>query len=220
MTLFMNKVNNLLRLLLQTLARAFSYKLLDYGLLSRDNTLMQQFQNGLYYKPGSKVLTYLLAQALVPVVIVDVLLVLAIIFIQNSVAVSPTLTSMLPFSPSLITHYGLPIVIVGGVVIALIGGITAWTNYASVRFMFDEFAFHIERGLVSRSAIAIPFKQIQNVSHEQSMNEKMLGIVRVVIETAGTNDVASAKSDGLLPLLDIATAQMLETELLRRSSGK
>ena len=86
--------------------------------------------------------------------------------------------------------------------------------------MFDEFAFHIERGLMSKNSIAIPFRQVQNVNHEQSFSEKMWGVARVVVETAGTDDVKNSHSDGLLPLLDVDTAQMLEQELLRRSSGK
>lgn len=161
-----------------------------------------------------------MATAILPTFFSSGLICVGLWFLKNALTASPVLLSMLPFSPNILTHYGLPVVIIGGVIIASIAALSAWTRYTSVRFMFDEFAFHVERGLVSRSEIAIPFRQIQNVNHEQSMTEKMWGMVHVVVETAGTDESKSAQSDGLLPLLDIGTAQALERELLKRSSGK
>ena len=87
--------------------------------------------------------------------------------------------------------------------------------------MLDEFSFHVQRGILSKSDIAIPYKQIQNVNREQNFNEKMLGIAHVVIETAGTDDSESnAKSEGVLPILNSALATSLEKELLKRTSNK
>jgi putative membrane protein len=181
---------------------------------------MQQFQNGLQYKPGGKVLVYFIVSRLVPIVVVLFILGIALSFLQSLVLASPSLIHLLPFHASQITKTGLPALIVFGIVAILFIVIGAWIEYASVKFMFDDFAFHIEHGLISKSEIAIPFRQIQNVSHQQTLGEKMWGIVRVIVETAGTDDMRNARSGGVLPVLDADLAFALEQELLRRSSGK
>ena len=181
---------------------------------------MPQFQNGLYYKPGSTVLSYLIVSQVVPIIFVFIVLGIGLSFLQNAVIANPTIAGALPFSPTAIMGTGLPIVIVAGSIFCVLLALMAWTRYSSVQFMFDDFAFHIEHGIISKSEIAIPYRQIQNVNHEQTFSEKMWGIARVIVETAGTDDARSAESDGILPVLDAALAFALEQELLRRSSGK
>jgi putative membrane protein len=114
-----------------------------------------------------------------------------------------------------------PIVIISGILLCLVVFFAGWIKYKSVKFMFDEFSFHVEKGIFSKSEIAIPFKQIQNVNHTQSLSEKMWGVAHIAIETAGTDESNSnARSEGTLPVLDTALAVSLENELLKRGSGK
>jgi uncharacterized membrane protein YdbT with pleckstrin-like domain len=160
------------------------------------------FENGVYYPPGKKVLFYFVFTKLLSVVVIFVILGLLASFTQS-------FSSILPF------------IIISGLLICIIVFTTAWLKYKSVKFMLDEFSFHVQRGILSKSDIAIPYKQIQNVTHEQSFNEKMLGIAHVIIETAGTDESESnAKSEGVLPILDSTLAISLEKELLQKASAK
>ena len=85
--------------------------------------------------------------------------------------------------------------------------------------MFDEFAFRIKKGFLSKTEIAIPYRQIQSINHSQSFNQKMLGIMNIVIETAGENESKDKDNDdSVLPILDASIALSVETELLKRSS--
>ncbi len=178
------------------------------------------FENGLYYKPGKKVLIYFITTRFIPVVIACGIIAVAISFLEKFIVNSPQLAGYIPFDPKLISSYGVPGLVTFGVLVLLFIVLTSYIQYSSVTFMFDEFAFHVSSGLISKSEIAMPYRQIQTVNHAQSFNEKTWGITRVIVETAGTNDAHSAKSWGDLPILDTATAAALEQELLRRASGK
>lgn len=160
------------------------------------------FENGIYYSPGKKVFFYLIFTRLLFVIFFFVIIGLGVSFLQSSNTI-------------------LPIVIVVGILFCCIVFMLGWIKYKSVKFMLDEFSFHVEKGIFSKSDIAIPYKQIQNVNHEQSFNEKILGITHIIIETAGTDESESnAKSEGVLPILDSGLAASLEKELLQRTSNK
>jgi uncharacterized membrane protein YdbT with pleckstrin-like domain len=162
----------------------------------------QTFENGIYYSPGKKVFLYFVSTKLLLVVFFFIIVSLGASFFMNLSAIL------------------LDIIIVG-ILFCLVILIIEWLKYKSVKFMLDEFSFHVQRGILSKSDIAIPYKQIQNVNREQNFNEKMLGIAHVVIETAGTDDSESnAKSEGVLPILNSALATSLEKELLKRTSNK
>jgi uncharacterized membrane protein YdbT with pleckstrin-like domain len=162
----------------------------------------QSFQNGVYYSPGKKVLLYFVLSRLLLIIVVFIIIGIGASFLHG-------------FGPLV------PIVIVVGILLCLIVFLAGWIKYKSVKFMFDEFSFHVEKGVLSKSEIAIPFKQIQNVNHTQSFMEKIWGIEHVAIQTAGTDESgSSARSEGVLPILDAMLAVSLEKELLQRASGK
>jgi uncharacterized membrane protein YdbT with pleckstrin-like domain len=167
-----------------------------------NNLMDRTFENGIYYSPGRKVLWYFVFTKLLAVIILFVILGLGVSFFQGSGAI-------------------LPIIIIVGILACCIVFLIAWLKYKSVKFMLDDFSFHVQKGIFSKSDIAIPYKQIQNVNQEQSFNEKMLHIAHVIIETAGTDESQSnAKSEGVLPILDSALAVSLERELLQKTSNK
>ena len=180
--------------------------------------MQPSFQNGAYYTPGSSVLTYFIISGLSSVVGTFGLLAIAW-YLVHTFAV-PALGSFLPLKV-FDAYYGTGYEVIG--VLALIGCvfslISSAINYYSIRFMFDEFAFHIEKGILSKSEISIPYRQIQNVNHDQTFGERTWGMVRVIVETAGTDDKGiNGESDGVMPLMDASLAATVENELMRRSS--
>src|SRR5258706_15613582 len=104
----------------------------------------QNFENGVYYSPGKKVLLYFVLSRLLLIIIAFAVIGVGVSFLHG-------------FGPLV------PIVIIAGISLCLIVFFAGWIKYKSVKFMFDEFSFHVERGIFSKSEIAIPYKQIQNV---------------------------------------------------------
>jgi uncharacterized membrane protein YdbT with pleckstrin-like domain len=162
----------------------------------------QTFQNGVYYSPGKQVLFYFVFAKLISIVIVFAIIGFGISFLHVSSAI-------------------ILIMIAAGIASCGIAFLIGWMKYKNVMFMLDEFSFHVRKGILSKSEIAIPYKQIQNVNYAQSFNEKMWGIAHVTIETAGTDESASAaKSEGILPVLSTPLAVSLENQLLQKAGGK
>ena len=97
----------------------------------------------------------------------------------------------------------------------------SWLSYLSYQFALQENALMIKSGIIAKKEIAIPYRQIQNVTIEQNIAHRALGMSRIVILTAGHEDATDAKkneSEGILPALDTHLAEMLQAELLKRTS--
>lgn len=159
----------------------------------------------MYYTPGKKVLTYFSSRRVMPVVAVFVLLGFGVHFLEK-------------FSTR-IASKGMLIVIIAGIISCIIAFVTAYMKYKSVQFMFDEFAFHVQKGIIAKSDMAIPYRQIKNVKNSQSLNEKMYGLMHVAVETVGA-DADRSNVEDMLPVMDAGLALALEKELLARTGGK
>ena len=95
-----------------------------------------------------------------------------------------------------------------------------WFIYDSYTFSLSGDAFKIKRGVFTREEIAIPYRQIQDVDIEQDFSYRMLGVSRLVILTAGHGDEKTAgdEAEGILPAIDSALAERLQSELLPRAN--
>ena len=167
----------------------------------------QTFEDGKYYASGKKVLYYFSVRKILPVVIVFIILSIGL-DILNSFLKTNGINNISQF-----------FVIALGIISCLIAFLIAWVKYKNVQFMFDEFSFHIKKGFLSKSEISIPYRQIQYINHSQSLNDKMLGVMKIIIETAGDDDSRdSLKNEGVLPILETNIALSIEKELLKRSN--
>jgi uncharacterized membrane protein YdbT with pleckstrin-like domain len=95
-------------------------------------------------------------------------------------------------------------------------------DYLTYHFMLDENALRIEQGLLNKSEISIPYRQIQDVDLEQSFIHMMLGVARVAVLTAGhegkSPEDTSDDSEIALPIIDKPRAEIIRTELLKRAN--
>ena len=165
------------------------------------------FENGVYYAPGKKVLYYFSVIKILPTIIIFIILILAM-DILNSL-----------FNLKQFINISSGFLIILGFIFCLFFLVLSYIKYKSVEFMFDEFAFSIRKGFLSKSEIAIPYRQIQFINHSQSFNDKMLGVMNITVETAGENDSKEGtKHEGVLPILDKDIAIAIEKELLKRSN--
>ena len=104
--------------------------------------------------------------------------------------------------------------------------ITALIIYSNFYYWVDDHSFHKSSGLIHKQNVSIPYQQIQNVNINRSLTDRVLGLSRVSIETAGNNKEngnggstgsLSASAEGYLPGLDLQTAKLMHDLLLTRA---
>jgi len=104
--------------------------------------------------------------------------------------------------------------------------ITAMVIYSSFYYWVDDHSFHKSYGIIHKKDVSIPYQQIQNVNINRSLTDRMLGLSRISIETAGNNatkdsssNVSSVTSsaEGYIPGVDLQCAKEVHDLLLVRA---
>lgn len=127
--------------------------------------------------------------------------------------------SMLP--ASMISYVGMAdiIVFIFFIIITILSVIVALLNYYSYKFMLGDHAFRITRGILNKEEVNIPYRQIQNININRDIVSRIIGVSRITILTAGFEDKNdTAESEGILPVIDQALAEEIQSELLRRAA--
>ncbi len=113
--------------------------------------------------------------------------------------------------------------LVGGIfslalVVLVVGILYGWLSYITFTFMVDEFALRIKRGILDRTEISIPYRQIQDVDLNQNLLFRIFGLATLAILTAGTEDDKDfGKSEAIFDIIDSNIARVLQKELLSRA---
>ncbi|MDZ7744756.1 MAG: PH domain-containing protein [Candidatus Saccharibacteria bacterium] len=102
--------------------------------------------------------------------------------------------------------------------------ITAQIVFNSFYYSVDETGFKKTHGVVHKHQVTIPYQQIQNVNISRGLADRILGLSRISIETAG--NAAGAKSsvggtitasEGYLPGISLEDAKELHDVLLENA---
>ncbi|MCL6249871.1 PH domain-containing protein [Altererythrobacter sp. KTW20L] len=83
------------------------------------------------------------------------------------------------------------VLVVGVIAAAVLVLVTlgAWLSWRRLRYLVGPEDIRVEQGLISRSARSVPYERIQDVSLEQGLLPRLLGLVEVRFETgAGGKD--------------------------------
>jgi len=91
----------------------------------------------------------------------------------------------------------------------LISLLAAWFQWLRFRFFVGEGEIVIESGVLSRQHRTIPFDRIQDVSIEQGLVSRALGIAKVGFETGAGGKV----NDAILDAIGLDAAQALRTTI-------
>ena len=157
------------------------------------------FTQGIYYKCGRNVYLISLMKRFP-----GVLLGIAVIFIVDFFFFQ--VPHLLGYAILLLLIY-----IVGS-------SLEAWYLYSSHVFMLDDYALHIRSGILNRNEVAIPYRQIQDVTIDESYVERIFGVTELTVMTAGSEDSKKDKASAEFPLIDRVLAVALQEELSKRSS--
>jgi membrane protein YdbS with pleckstrin-like domain len=104
--------------------------------------------------------------------------------------------------------------------------ITASIVYDNFYFSIDETGFQKEHGVIHKHYVSIPYQQIQNVNITRSLLDRVLGLSRICIETAGSSGAARrhvaggsrSKAEAHLPGMTIPEAKKIHDLLLEKAN--
>lgn len=103
-------------------------------------------------------------------------------------------------------------------ILALVGFsfIWAWFVYQNWRFKLEENRILIERGVVTKHKVAIPYERVQNIDIIRGIMARILGLSDLQISTAGYSGVVI--TEGRLPGLSQEIAETLRETILSKIS--
>ncbi|XOB41403.1 MAG: PH domain-containing protein [Candidatus Nealsonbacteria bacterium] len=100
--------------------------------------------------------------------------------------------------------------------------IWAKLTYRFWRYQLTEDAIKIEKGVIWKKYISIPYERIQNVDIYRGILARLLGLSDLQIQTAGYSGGYGRYGGGIegkLPGIDIQTAEQLREDLIKRIKG-
>ena len=165
-----------------------------------------------YQKLGKRTLWLMLSEQAAPSIIIFIAAVALLIAQENNV-----------FAKKIFAAWSLYLVLGAWALFILVFVMTflvAYLTYANYLFMLGDDALKIRRGILAKEEIAIPYRQIQDVDVDQSISDRIWGVARLAILTAGHEEAKEGKEDdseGVLPAIDRALAESLQAELLKRA---
>lgn len=98
----------------------------------------------------------------------------------------------------------------------LISLVAAWLHWLRFRFLVGDDEIVIESGVLARQHRTIPFDRIQDVSIEQGLVSRALGIAKVGFETGA----GGKENDGDLDAIGLDAAQALRATIRAHRSGE
>ncbi len=101
--------------------------------------------------------------------------------------------------------------------------VSARLIYKNSGFSLSPDALLLRRGVFTKEQFAIPYGQIQNIEIERTVYDRLVGISKLTILTAGEENEEQKKGsdpEGVLPAIDRDVALFLERELLRRVNAE
>ena len=93
----------------------------------------------------------------------------------------------------------------------------SWINYISCEYSLDENAFSIRRGIFNKKEVFIPYRQIENINIDQTLNFKMMGVSKLTVDTAG-NDNNAGKPEVVFDVIDSRIAVSIRDFILQRTN--
>lgn len=106
---------------------------------------------------------------------------------------------------------------IGWVILGLAAtiGAIALLRYWFFRFRLEEDRLLIRQGLLKKTALDLPFDRVQGINVERSPVDRILGLVTIRLDTAGT-----MMAEGRLPSVSTELADWIRTRVDGRRRGK
>lgn len=118
--------------------------------------------------------------------------------------------------------FSLPLLPIAIVILLILDYIWAKLAYQFYRYQLTDDAVKIEKGVIWKKYISIPYERIQNVDIRRGILARLLGLSDLHIQTAGYSGGYwqwMVDPEGRLLGLDIQTAEQLREELIKKVKG-
>lgn len=110
-------------------------------------------------------------------------------------------------------------VMIGYFVVTFLAALLMYNNFF---YQIDEDGLTIESGIIHKYQVTVPYDQIQNVNIERTLLDRVLGVSRVSIETAGANAAVPGttsmgnrmRAEAYLPGIDMKQAAKIHDLLI------
>jgi len=172
---------------------------------------------GTSQKLGIKVFYYYLSKK---ISVGLLLLIASIVFSSLKSAIISKIIFLFPksLSTAIVSYFSIGLFIVS--ILLIFGGLLmSWFNYINLSFTLDENSFNIRRGIFSKKEVSIPYRQIQDVDIEQTFFNRMMGVGKLVILTAGNDDHdKEGESEGVFRVIDYKVAEQMRKDILQRTN--
>ncbi|MDP2598217.1 MAG: PH domain-containing protein [Candidatus Liptonbacteria bacterium] len=106
------------------------------------------------------------------------------------------------------------------VIVFCIAMLVGWLVYIHYKFSVGEHFLRIKRGVLNKQEVAIPFRQIQDVTIVRDLAYQAWGLSKLLVQTAGHPAGDTHDAEGILPAIDRKLAEHLQAELLRRANAE
>jgi len=104
------------------------------------------------------------------------------------------------------------------ILVLIFGVVLSWFHYISCDFTLGENAFSFRKGFLSKKEVFIPYRQIENINIEQSFNFKMMGVSKLVIETASNDNTNGGEAEGFFDVIDSKIAENIREVILQKTN--
>ncbi|MEI7688828.1 MAG: PH domain-containing protein [Candidatus Nomurabacteria bacterium] len=104
------------------------------------------------------------------------------------------------------------------ILLIIFGILMSWINYISCEYALDENAISIRRGIFNKKEVFIPYRQIENINIDQTFNFKMMGVSKLIIETAGNDGNNGGDPEGVFDVIDSNVATSIREFILQRTN--
>ena len=96
--------------------------------------------------------------------------------------------------------------------------IWAYLSYQNYRYILEDKAIRIEKGVIWKREVSIPYERVQNVDIVRGPITRLLGLSDVRIQTAGYHTPTYIKEEGRIPGVDPQEALRVRNQIISRIS--
>jgi putative membrane protein len=111
------------------------------------------------------------------------------------------------------------VILLGGgalfLVITVLAIVFAYLSYRRFLWEITESDIHIYSGIIFKKQVHIPFARVQSIDFNATVIDRILGLVKLKIETAG----GASNKGVLIPALKLGEAEALRAEVFARKRG-
>ncbi len=175
-----------------------------------------------FQKLGARTFYFFLLERMAPAFLLVIAESFLLIF--KNTAGGSLVTGMFPGQDAFTTsvfNFALVLIPILFIVVFMISFVIALLMYFTTRYKIDQNGFFMEKGIINKSEISLPFKQIQNVDVDETLLFRIFSMSNLIILTAGHEDVPYThenQSEVVLPALPVARARVIQKYLLERAN--